>query len=85
MYIDSRVWRPGPGGGDEPPPRDPWPKRVHWATLRWGAALVWLFGAGMVTPDPAGAGIAWLALVVATWRIFGWLGRDADALREHRQ
>src|SRR5262245_52299693 len=48
MYIDSRVWRPGPGDGDsEEPPRREFD--IPWRGIGWTLVVVWLFIASLVT------------------------------------
>jgi hypothetical protein len=85
MYIDSRVWRPGPGDGDsEEPPRRAYD--VPWRGIGWTLVVVWLFVASLVTTSGLAAAIlSYAGLIVAFWRLFTWLGDTAGGMHDHKQ
>ena len=86
MYIDSRVWRPGPGDGD---PEEPHPRRdldIPWRGIGWTLVIVWLFVASLVTTSGiAAAALSWTGVLIAFWRGAAWLGRNLDGMHDHKQ
>jgi len=86
VYIDSRAWRPGPGGDDseEPPRRRAFD--LPWRAIGWTLLVVWLIAASLATSSgPLAAALAYAALLIAVWRGLGWLGRTTGGLRDHKQ
>jgi hypothetical protein len=87
MFIDSRVWRPGRGDGDEEEP--PQPRReydIPWRAIGWTLVIVWLFIASSVTgSDLLAAGLAYTGVLIAFWRGFAWLGRTMNGMHDHKQ
>jgi hypothetical protein len=86
MFIDSRVWRPGPGDGD---PEEPPARREHdipWRAIGWTVVIVWLFVAsGFVESGLVAAGLAYAGVMIAVWRGFVWLGRNVNGMSDHKQ
>ena len=86
MFIDSRVWRPGPGDGDpEEPPRRREPD-IPWSAIGWTFVVAWLFAASCVVDTPlVGAGLAYAGLLIALWRGSVWLGHNVNGMHDHKQ
>jgi hypothetical protein len=86
MYIDSRVWRPGPGDGDSEEPRRRRTYDIPWRGIRWTLVVVWLFAASLVTSSGlAAAGFSYAGLLIAFWRLFAWVGEASGGLNDHKQ
>jgi hypothetical protein len=86
MFIDDRVWRPPPGGGDpdEKPQRREYD--IPWSGIGWTLVVAWLFIASWVTSSGLlAAGLAYTGVLIAIWRGVGWLGRNSTGMRDHRQ
>ena len=48
--------------------------------------VVWLFAASLATSSGlAAAGLSYLGLLIAFWRLFAWVGEAAGGLNEHKQ
>jgi hypothetical protein len=84
MYIDDRVWRPGPGDPEEPPSRREYD--IPWRGIGWTLVITWLFIASWVTTSSLlGAGLAYGGLLIAVWQGAGWLGRNSTGMRDYNQ
>jgi hypothetical protein len=86
MYIDSRVWRPGPGDGDSEEPSRRRTYDIPWRGIGWTLVVIWLFAASLVTTSNlAAAALAYVGLLVAAWRLCAWVGESGGGLRDHKQ
>jgi hypothetical protein len=87
MFIDDRVWRPGPGSNGDPD--EPRPRReydIPWRGIGWTLVIVWLLVASRVTSSgPLAAGLAYTGVLIAIWQGVGWMGRNSTGMREHKQ
>jgi hypothetical protein len=82
MFIESGAggpWEPD----EEPAGRGPiW---IPWKLIGWSAVVLWLFAASLVTQGIVAAALAWIAVVVASWRGSRLLGSRTGGLRDYKQ